>query len=601
MKYSIGNKLLASGLIILLFIVLMIIASQIVGGLFKDTSSKLVVEYNELDAIQEFKLSLGNLILPLSSYAVYGNVNDKKYYNILALQAKEKLEVCILVVTERHELELFKEIEVTLFQIDKLASDIYLLRIPDDNQKMKVLLEKSNTEISEGIKLLDLLLNETKLEIEEYVSLNKTVIKHSTITILSLGLLVALIILIGGWLLIKSITKPITELVSATNSISQGERTAKIDITSDNEFRVLAESFNNMVYALDKTTVSKNYLNNILRNMFDALIVTDVNLKIRSTNLATLQMLGYNDDELIGAEIEILFKEELESPINGRINQHGDLKLIKDEINNIDTLKSKSGKIIPVFISCTILKNEKNEIDGLIIVGHDLTQQKFIENKLEQSRRKRLTEINDAEEEERMRIATDLHDGLGQMLTAISYAVQEVERLESKEDIQGKISLIQQQIDRTINEAKNLSHNLIPIVLKDFGLIAAIENLISRANEIHKINFRFDAYDFKERIDPMREKALYRICQESLNNIIKHANAKNATFQLFWQDCSVVLVIEDDGAGFNKSIVEQRSKNSGIGLISMRERVLGFDGNFTINSELGEGTEIIIEIPCPKD
>ena len=68
------------------------------------------------------------------------------------MQAKEKLEVCILVVTERHELELFKEIEVTLFQIDKLASDIYLLRIPDDNQKMKVLLEKSNTEISEGIK-----------------------------------------------------------------------------------------------------------------------------------------------------------------------------------------------------------------------------------------------------------------------------------------------------------------------------------------------------------------------------------------------------------------------------------------------------------------
>ena len=85
-----------------------------------------------------------------------------------------------------------------------------------------------------------------------------------------------------------------------------------------------------------------------------------------------------------------------------------------------------------------------------------------------------------------------------------------------------------------------------------------------------------------------------------MNNIVKHAKAENATYQIFWQDCSVVLVIEDDGIGFDVTAQDKKSENSGIGLISMRERVLSFDGGFTINSEPGQGTEIIVEIPCPK-
>ena len=86
-----------------------------------------------------------------------------------------------------------------------------------------------------------------------------------------------------------------------------------------------------------------------------------------------------------------------------------------------------------------------------------------------------------------------------------------------------------------------------------------------------------------------------------MNNIVKHAKAKNATYQIFWQDCSVVLVIEDDGVGFDPERKEPTGKGSGIGLISLRERVSAFEGDFTINSKVGEGTEIIVEIPCPKN
>lgn len=238
----------------------------------------------------------------------------------------------------------------------------------------------------------------------------------------------------------------------------------------------------------------------------------------------------------------------------------------------------------------------------MVIVGHDLTEKIATEQKIERIRKENTIALNEAQEEERMRIATDLHDGLGQMLTAISYAVQNLTATEnnSGRSIHDPVGKIQNQIDATIQEAKNLAHNLIPIVLKDFGLVIAIENMINRANELYETSFSFNAYDFNERINQKVEKVLYRICQESLNNIVKHAHAKNASFQLFKQDDLVVLVVEDDGVGFNVDEIEMKRKEnkSGIGLISINERVLSFNGEFTINANDGKGTELLVEIPC---
>ena len=90
MKYSIGNKLLASGLVVLLLIVLMIIASQVVAGLFKDTSNKLVVEYNELNAVEELKMSFSNLLISTTSYAVFGNEKEKVYFELLICRTQCK-------------------------------------------------------------------------------------------------------------------------------------------------------------------------------------------------------------------------------------------------------------------------------------------------------------------------------------------------------------------------------------------------------------------------------------------------------------------------------------------------------------------------------
>ena len=592
---------MASGLVVLLLIVLMIIASQVVAGLFKDTSNKLVVEYNELNAVEELKMSFSNLLISTTSYAVYGNEKEEVYFKLLIHQAEEKLEVCKTILTESHDLVLLRKFEKLIEDVETHGFELFQLKLPKDEQQIKLVVSEISKHINEGIIDIDDLLSETKTEINEYIHINNTVIKHSTITILSLGLIISLVILFGGWLIIRSLTRPIKELVTTTNKISSGDRKAKVKIDTKDEFHTLAESFNKMLDNLIETTVSKDYLDNILKNMFDALLVTDENMHIRSVNQAAAKMLGYSKSEMIEKHIKVLFQNSSDE-VNSIYNDSNNLEVHAGEINNMDYLVSKSGKRLPALISCAILKDQDGQSNGLIIVCHDLTEKNVIKEKLEHSRKERLIDINEAEEEERIRIATDLHDGLGQMLTAISYAVQEI-MPEDGESIlvRERVERIQLQIDKAIIETKNLAHNLSPIVLKDFGMIVAIENLIIRANELYETRFRFDAFDFTNRIDPKREKVLYRICQESLNNIVKHAQAKNATYQIFWQDTSVVLVIEDDGVGFDSKAMEASSDGSGIGLISMRERVLAFDGNFSISSQPGSGTEIIVEIPCPKN
>jgi len=599
MKHSIGTKLLVSGLVVLILIVFMIIASQVVGSLFKNTSDNLVIEYNELDAVQELKFSISQLILAPSSYAIYGNAADYNYFKIQVHKASDDLHFCEKVLTNSHDLELLMDFQRMITRTDSLGTLMFHLDYPQDLEQINGLLAKISEEVDAGIINIDLLLTETKEEINEYIAISQVIIKHSTITILSLGLVVALIILFGGWLFIRSLTRPINELVTTTNQISEGNRSAKVNIDTKDEFHTLAESFNKMMDTLEKTTVSRNYLDNILKNMFGVLVVTDNHLNIRSVNNAATNLLGYTKEELLESNIRKLFTNGMDDgSAIGDIT--GDIYNVQKRISTMEYLVTKNGPVFPALISCSVLKTQNKETDGLIIIAHDLTEKKAIEKKLDKTRKERLIDINEAQEEERMRIATDLHDGLGQILTAISYSVQELLSKEGSNSIivNEPIVKIQQHIDNAIRETKNLAHNLIPIVLKDFGLIVAVENLISRANELYETKFRFDVFDFNERIDPKREKVLYRICQESLNNIIKHAQAKNATYQIYWQDCSVVLVIEDDGIGFDANAFESKGKYAGIGLIGMRERVLAFDGNFTINSEPGKGTEIIVELPC---
>ena len=571
-------------------IVLMIAGSQIIVGFFKNTTEELILEYHELHAIQEFKMSLGKLLIFMNGINYNERNESEQELQSLIKESKDKLTESGQVLTLSHKLSLLAEFESMMIVVDSLVNLSYQAGESNKRSVNKLILK----EINYGIGKVDLLVEETKAEIEEYETRNRTVILHGTFTVVSVGIVLILILSIGGMRFIRNLTDPIRELVTATQMLSKGDRQIRVKVNSKDEFLTLANSFNKMVETMDNTMVSKEYLRNILNNMFDALVVTDKNCIIRSTNNASLKLLGYNESELLDQNILTMFNTDIPDELNTPSKKIS-LNKFRKYINNQNYFITKKGKKIPALISCTLLINQKNESEGLIMVGHDLTEKKAYEGKIEQNRKEHQIAINEAQEEERIRIATDLHDGLGQMLSAISFSIQDINNNDKVED---SILKIQNQIDSAIREAKNIAHNLIPIVLKDFGLVAAIENLVNKANELHETKFRFNSYDFTDRIDPKLEKAIYRICQESLTNIVKHANAKNATFQLFRAQGFVVLVIDDDGTGFDIKTYESGLMKTGIGLISIEERVASFGGTFSIDSQAKKGTELIIEIPC---
>ncbi len=205
-----------------------------------------------------------------------------------------------------------------------------------------------------------------------------------------------------------------------------------------------------------------------------------------------------------------------------------------------------------------------------------------------------------AQEEERRRIAREIHDSLGQMLTAIKFNVEILEdatNLQAEED-RKRITEIKSLLDNAMAEAREISYNLMPSVLVDFGLVPAVQFLVEQFSKSSHLNVHIHVSGVENRLDPSIEVGLYRIAQEALTNITKHAEATTVNIQLLGDSKSIRLTVEDDGKGFLINRLEPRKdQRHGMGLVSMRERAASFNGLFMLDSRPGRGTEIIVEIP----
>jgi PAS domain S-box-containing protein len=231
-----------------------------------------------------------------------------------------------------------------------------------------------------------------------------------------------------------------------------------------------------------------------------------------------------------------------------------------------------------------------------------LTNAQLYENVL--SREKELEVLSGArvlaQEEERRRIAREIHDSLGQLLTAIKFNVEILEDAAGlqTEESRKRLVDIKSLLDNAMSEAREISYNLMPSVLVDFGLVPALQSLGEQFSKRNQLNVRVHTSGVEGRLDPSIEVGLYRITQEALNNIAKHADAHEVNVQLIGDATSMRLIIDDDGKGFHINRFEPPSNTrSGMGLVSMRERAASFNGVFVLDSRPGRGTQIIVEIP----
>ena len=201
----------------------------------------------------------------------------------------------------------------------------------------------------------------------------------------------------------------------------------------------------------------------------------------------------------------------------------------------------------------------------------------------------RMIGLIEGEERERKRFAFDLHDGLGQILTAAKYCLEGLsEVITDKYEDEYKICC--ELLSSAITETRNISHGLMPASLADFGLNIALNDLCKHALLINGHPIRFD-YNEKEEIkfDDFIELMIFRIVQEGINNIQKHAGATQAMVSLQLENNKVVLLVSDNGLGFDMNSTQQ-----GFGLLSICNRSKLLGGNCSLNSEPGKGTQIRI-------
>jgi signal transduction histidine kinase len=139
---------------------------------------------------------------------------------------------------------------------------------------------------------------------------------------------------------------------------------------------------------------------------------------------------------------------------------------------------------------------------------------------------------------------------------------------------------------------------MMPGTLLKLGLVAALEDMCDKISKTNNLQIEFHAFDLQDRLDEAVEITIYRMVQETLNNIIKHAKAEEVIVQLSKQDDSISITVEDDGIGFN---VSQARAKGGMGMRNLDSRVKYLDGKLDIVSEQGKGTSIIIELPIKPD
>jgi two-component system, NarL family, sensor histidine kinase DevS len=204
-----------------------------------------------------------------------------------------------------------------------------------------------------------------------------------------------------------------------------------------------------------------------------------------------------------------------------------------------------------------------------------------------------LRRVVSAQELERQRLARELHDETGQALTSILLGLKSVEDAKSATEASAAAAELRELVVTTLQDVRRLAVELRPKALDDFGLVSALERLVETFSEQTGIQVDLEPRLGEERLSPDVETTLYRITQEALTNVVKHAQAKRVSIVLTRRSGSVAAVIEDDGRGFSAG-----SEGNGLGLLGMRERITLVGGRLDVESSPGSGTTLSIEVPA---
>ncbi len=375
----------------------------------------------------------------------------------------------------------------------------------------------------------------------------------------------------------------------------------------------------------------RDMLHVTLSSIGDAVVTTDTTGRINFMNGVAERMTGWQLSEAEGRSLDDVFqimneqtRETVPTPVDKVIETGGVVGMA-----NHTVLRSKDGREIPIDDSAAPIR-DGDEVKGVVLVFSDVTERKAAERARRESEIMR--RIVAAQEGERLRIARDLHDQLGQQMTALRLKVESfAERCREYAGLSPEIDELQQAANTIDRDIGYLSWELRPTELEELGLENALSTFVREWSRQYSIAAEFmmsraegerPASEIR-RLDQHVETNLYRIVQEALNNVVKHSGAQNVSVLLQHAEQHTTLIIEDDGAGFEGGDIHTTEGGTfhppsipapsdlarpdaadapipmpaGLGLIGMHERASLLKGSLQIDSRPGAGTTILARIP----
>lgn len=356
--------------------------------------------------------------------------------------------------------------------------------------------------------------------------------------------------------------------------IQVAERTEALQESMD-LFRELNNSLNNLIASIPGTVFKCLY---------------DEHLTVRYLSPQFYELSGYEPEQLIDNNTTTL--SHLIAPVDlvslkTSIDEHLETN---SKINNKIRLMKKSGEYAWLEIRGNCKKEEHEGNEKYVIEGvmNDITGDIALEEIL-------LTTSIQAADKERDYIAKELHDGVQQSLASVALSMQGIPLSMFDQECQGRFSEAILLLNNTIREVRSISHRLAPKAVEDFGLVVAVRDMVNQQNLNSEIRFEFHENIGARRFNEDVERNIYRIIQESVNNIHKYAEAKDVSIQLFFRDYLLTLMVEDDGIGFDRK--SWQPEENGYGLLSMESRAAAIGGILEINSAKGRGSQILTEVP----
>ena len=344
--------------------------------------------------------------------------------------------------------------------------------------------------------------------------------------------------------------------------------------------------------AEDELRESKERYRELFENARDAIYVHDLDGTYIRVNKAAERLSGYTREEIVGRNFwEFIAPEHIK-----HVREHFSTKLAQqgETTYECDVL-AKDGRRVPVEVSSRAIY-ENGILVGVQGMARDITERKWAQDALQMFSRR----LIEAQEDERRRIARELHDQIGQVLTAVKMNLYTVQRdcssFESRSYVKDNI----EAVDEALRLVRDLSVDLRPPVLDDLGLATALRWYVDRYTSRTGLNVEvnIELPDENERFSRELETACFRIAQEALTNVVRHANASQVLVQLSKEGNVLILTIKDDGRGFDLEGIRHREPRAAtLGLCSMHERAHAAGGTIEIDSKLSRGTELRFRLP----